>query len=87
MSMPSELVEFVEKPLRQPPEYLFFQAERFERIVQDMRLYTRLHNMAMSRLIAACEEEDWVLLDDRVEPSASTHKPINGEYQRIEVKL
>jgi hypothetical protein len=87
MSMPVAVDELVEKALRQPPEYLFFQAERFERIVQDMRLYTRLHNMAMSRLIAACDEEGWVLLDDRVEPSAAVHRAKNADYQRIAVKL
>ena len=77
----------VERPLRQPPEYLLLQAERFERIAQDMRLYTRLHNIALSRLIAACEEHDWVLFDDRVQPSVNAHRPLSGEYQRIEVKL
>lgn len=87
MSSPQTVDELVEKKLIQPPEYIFFQAERFERIVQDMRLYTRLHNMAMSRLIAACEEEGWTLFDDRVEPSASVHRAKHADYQRIAVKL
>lgn len=61
---------------------------RIESIVSDVRLYAKLHNAAMTRLVTACDEFGWTLLDDKVTPNPANH-PIcaRDADDRIEVLL